>query len=152
MDILQQVIPPWCGGSRQDPHHQEEGTCLLPKVAPSAPHLPQKVLNSSTAISGATDKAMVAGQQMALGLSIMATVNMALMSLKTSWISQTTPPRRPSGIHLLKVFQNPPLTLHILALQPLVVDLRPQVAFTNRMSLFLLVEREVNQVYPAWRS
>ena len=99
-----------------------------------------------------SDKAMVAGQQRALDLSTMATVNMAPMSPKTSWISQTIPPRRPSGIHLLKVFQNPPLTLHILALQPLLVDLPPQVAFTNRMSLFLLVEKEVNQAYPAWKS
>lgn len=95
---------------------------------------------------------MVAGQQTALDINIMPTVNMAPMSPKISWISQTTPPRKPSDNLFLKVYQNPPLTLHILALQPLAVDLAPQVARTNRMKLLPLVERGVNQVCPAWRS
>lgn len=60
VDILRRVIPPWCGGNRQDPYHQEEGTCLWPKVAPSAPAPLQKVSNSTTPISGATGKSLVA--------------------------------------------------------------------------------------------
>lgn len=56
VDILEQVIHPWCGGSQQDPHHQEEHTCLWPKVAPSAPPPLQKDANSSTPISGVTGK------------------------------------------------------------------------------------------------
>ncbi|KAK1880347.1 AT-hook DNA-binding motif-containing protein 1 [Dissostichus eleginoides] len=131
VDILQQVIPPWCGGSQQDPHHQEEGTCLSPKAAPSAPLHLQRVTNSTTPVSGATDKVMAAGQQTALGLSITATVNMAPMSPKTSWISQTTLPRRPSDNHFLKFSQNPRPTLHTLALRPLAVDPAPPVAPTN---------------------
>lgn len=59
VDILQQVIPPWCGGSQQDPHHQEEGTCLWPKVAPSAPPPLQKGSNSTTPIRGATGTSLV---------------------------------------------------------------------------------------------
>lgn len=94
----------------------------------------------------------MAGQQTALDLSTMAIVNMDPMSPKTSWISQTTPPRRPSDNLSLKVCQNLLLTLHILAPQPLIVALVPHVARTNRMRLFLLVEKGASQVCPAWRS
>lgn len=59
-DILQQVIPPWCGGNQRDPHHLEEASCLWPKVARSAPPPPQRDTNSSTPISGATGKLLVA--------------------------------------------------------------------------------------------
>lgn len=59
VDILQLVIPPWCGGSRLDPHHQEEGTCPWPKAALSAPLPLQKVTNSIIPISGATGKSLV---------------------------------------------------------------------------------------------
>lgn len=99
-----------------------------------------------------SDKAMVAGQQTALGLSIIATVNMVPMSPKTSWISQTILLRRPSDNLFLKVCRSPLLILHILALQPLVVGLAPQAAHTNRMKLLLSLEREVHQVCQAWRS
>lgn len=99
-----------------------------------------------------SDKVTVAGQQTALDLSTMAIVNMDPMSPKTSWISQTTPPRRPSDNLSLKVCQNLLLTLHILAPQPLIVALVPHVARTNRMRLFLLVEKGASQVCPAWRS
>lgn len=99
-----------------------------------------------------SDKVTVAGQQTALDLSTMAIVNMDPMSPKTSWISQTTRPRRPSDNLSLKVCQNLLLTLHILAPQPLIVALVPHVARTNRMRLFLLVEKGASQVCPAWRS
>lgn len=98
------------------------------------------------------DKVLVAGQQIASGISIMATVNMAPMSPKTSWISLTIPHKRPNDNHFLKVCQNPPLTLHILVLQLLLVDLVPQEAHTNRAKLHLLVEKGLSQVCPAWRS
>lgn len=94
----------------------------------------------------------MAGLQTALGLSIIATVNMAPMSPKTSWISQTTPHRKLSDNLFLKVYQNPHLTLRILALQPLVVDLAPQVEHINKMRLLLSLEKEVSQVYLVWRS
>lgn len=62
VDILQQVIPPWCGGSQRDPRHLEEGTCLWPEVAHLAP--PQKDTNSTAPISGATGKSLVAAKKL----------------------------------------------------------------------------------------
>lgn len=94
----------------------------------------------------------MAGLQTALGLSIIATVNMAPMSPKTYWISQTTPHRKLSDNLFPKVYQNPRLTLRILALQPLVLDLAPRVEHINRMRLLPSLEKEVSQVYLVWRS
>lgn len=99
-----------------------------------------------------SDKVMAAGQRTALGIRIMVTATTALMSPKTSWIFQITPPRRQSDNLFMKASQNPPLTLHILALQPLPVDLAPQVACTNTARLRLLVERGVSRVCPVWKS
>lgn len=97
-------------------------------------------------------KVLVAGQQTALGRSIMAIVNMAPMSPKTSWISLTTPRRRLSDKRFLTVYQNPLLTLHISALQPLAAAPAPQVAHTNKMRLCRLVGKGDNQVCLALRN
>lgn len=94
----------------------------------------------------------MAGLQTASGLSIIATVNMAPMSPKTSWISQTTPHRKLSDNLFPKVYQNPHLTLRISALQPLAVDRAPQVEHLNRMKPLLSLEKEVSQACLVWRS
>lgn len=92
------------------------------------------------------------GPQIALGISITATVNMAPVSQKISWTSLTTPPRRPNDNLFLKVYQNPPLILYILVLLPPLVVLVRQEVPTSRMTTYLLEGKGVSQVCLAWRS